>query len=183
MSYKIPLSVIRECCGAPVDKECADNMVDELKINTSALGLMLGDERDLLVRAAGLGCVERWDGRKWILMERGRLRGWMAYRLHHDCVVVDDTTEKWIECEVIHRSQYFTKDQKARWWLLVDVCDHEDFVCVRVTDEAGGTWYLDHWSPYSRWTCASIEELVSRSAGDTPRGRLTPTHVIFEGGE
>ncbi len=195
MKYEIPLSVMQECYPDHVLTLAGnEKTISRLKENDvltceigKAQGTAPGDKKLLTWVRRNIPCLI-CDGGKWYVIQPYPClpSPHVAYRLHPDCVVVDDTAEKWIEHEVgvAHSGHYFVKGTPTDRWRIGKAVDHRDFVCIAAIDEAGDTWYLDRWSPYPLWASNSIEDLVSRLGNrGNPQGRLTPTHVIFEGGE
>ncbi len=171
MSYEIPLSVIRECYGIPTNLEDAGREVDDLKENKAALTLMHEDDQEFLTRAEKLDCVEWWNGEEWRCPLRTDfgMSGWRAYRLHPDCVVVDDTWVETVtgpECELDYRekernmiqsaiatvgsTEYFANSVKEKD--VPDVCDAmEKYLIGR-----GYIVEVGHWLNIDGGPCVTV---------------------------
>lgn len=120
----------------------------------------------------------RYDGWEALEQDKGVRHKSLAYRLHPDCKLVED--EKWVDKKLIIDSEGWYRLESDE--LMYALQGREDFVCIKVKDKAGNVLYLSSWSPTARWAYKTLEDLLGRVFPVSPHGKLTPTHVVFEGG-
>ena len=135
-------------------------------------------------------CVQVWDGFDWhggVANTPGSRAKELAYRLHPDCELVDDTVSEW---EFVNAYQgnmgYWKLDRDIYLSGLSEAANYEGYICTEVEDAEGRVLYVSHWAgPYGvSMLFAKVEHVVQNiiALGGKAVWPLTPTRVVFKKG-